>query len=135
MLANTVSRALARQYQERFGLSVPQWRVMAVLGRFPDLSASEVAEKTAMDKVMVSRAVAGLLAEGRLERRTAEHDRRRSRLRLSVAGRQVYAQIVPLARAYEAQLLEALGAGAFPALDEAIERLTEAGRALNPEPR
>ena len=130
VLANTVSRALARQYQTRFGLSVPQWRVMAVLGRFPDLSANEVAEKTAMDKVQVSRAVAGLLENGRLERRLAADDRRRSVLRLSPRGREVYDRIVPLAREYEQRLYGALDADSLPVLDRAIDRLLEAGSAL-----
>lgn len=133
VLANTVSRALARQYQQRFGLSVPQWRVMAVLGRFPDLSATEVAEKTAMDKVMVSRAVAGLLDDGRLERRTDSDDRRRSVLRLSPKGREVYERIVPLARDYEARLIKSLDQGEFDALDRAIEQLIATGRAMNDE--
>ena len=130
VLANTVSRALARDYAERFGLSVPQWRVMAVLGRFPDLSAGEVAEKTAMDKVTVSRAVAGLLRDGRLQRSVHAGDRRRSVLRLSADGHEIYARIVPIARAYEARLLEVLNDEEFAALDAIIDRLTETGRAL-----
>ena len=133
VLANTVSRALARQYQERFGLSVPQWRVMAVLGRFPDLSANEVAEKTAMDKVMVSRAVAGLMKDGRLERRLAEDDRRRSVLRLSPLGREVYERIVPLARRYEQRLNDALDADSLAVLDRVVDRLIETGKALDDE--
>lgn len=131
VLANTVSRALARQYQERFGLNIPQWRVMAVLGRFPDLSANEVAEKTAMDKVMVSRAVAGLLQDGRLERRLSPTDRRRSSLRLSRDGHRVYAQIVPLAQAYERALVEALGPEDMSAMDRAIDRLLSAGQSID----
>lgn len=133
VLANTVSRALARQYQQRFGLGIPQWRVMAVLGRFPDLSATEVAGKTAMDKVTVSRAVNGLLADGRLERRTDAGDRRRSVLRLSPLGREVYDRIVPLARDYESRLMEALEGDEWVALDRAIERLTGLGRKLDTE--
>ena len=61
VLSNRVSDAIARVYSERFALGVTEWRVMAVLGRYPDLSASEVAQRTAMDKVAVSRAVARLL--------------------------------------------------------------------------
>lgn len=133
VLANTVSRALARQYQQRFGLSIPQWRVMAVLGRFPDLSATEVAGKTAMDKVTVSRAVNGLLDDGRLQRSTDSDDRRRSVLRLSPQGREVYDRIVPLARDYEARLMVALEDDEWDALDRAIERLTDLGRELDRE--
>lgn len=134
VLANVVSSNLARQYAERFGLSVSQWRVLAVLGRFPDLSAGEVAEKTAMDKVMVSRAVAGLLVDGRLQRRTDSGDRRRSVLRLSPEGWTVYERIVPLARAYEARLMAALPARDFQALDRAIDTLLAAGLAFDGRP-
>src|ERR1700754_2440284 len=61
VLSNRVSDAIARHYSDRFGLSIPEWRVMAVLGQTPGLSGSEVAVRTAMDKVQVSRAVASLL--------------------------------------------------------------------------
>jgi DNA-binding MarR family transcriptional regulator len=66
VLSNRLSNAIARSYEQRFQLSVTEWRVIAVLGRFPGLSANEVAERTAMDKVAVSRAVARLLESGRL---------------------------------------------------------------------
>ena len=65
VLSNTVSHAIAEMYGERYQLSVTQWRVLAVVGRFPDLSAVEVAERTKMDKVAVSRAVAELIRDGR----------------------------------------------------------------------
>ena len=51
ILSNTVSQSIAAEYQDRFELSMTEWRVMAVLGRFAELSAREVAERTAMDKV------------------------------------------------------------------------------------
>ena len=86
VLSNRLSNAIARSYETRFQLSVTEWRVIAVVGRFPGLSANEVAERTAMDKVAVSRAVARLLASGRLQRDLHENDRRRSVLELSPAG-------------------------------------------------
>jgi len=63
VLSNRVSQTIADAYVERFGLAVTEWRVIAVLGRFPGLSANGVAERTAMDKVAVSRAVARLLED------------------------------------------------------------------------
>src|SRR3954469_13741602 len=68
VLSNRISSAIAREYSQRFGLGVTEWRVMAVLGRYPGLSANQVATRTAMDKVAVSRAVARLLDAGRLLR-------------------------------------------------------------------
>ena len=67
VLTNLVSTAIAGAYRERFGLSIPAWRVLAVLANSPDLSAAEVGQRTAMDKVAVSRAVRALLREHRIE--------------------------------------------------------------------
>ena len=83
VLSNTVSSAIAAAYFANFGLSIPEWRVMAVLAANPGLSAAEVTARTAMDKVAVSRAVATLLAAGRLQRTTAPADRRRTHLALT----------------------------------------------------
>jgi len=126
VLANRTSGALARVYAERFRLSVPQWRVMAVLAETPELSANQVAERTAMDKVMVSRAVTGLLRSKRVRRATDRGDRRRSVLRLSERGLAVYREIVPLARAYEARLLAALAPADRAALDRLLDALSAA---------
>src|SRR5581483_1138682 len=103
-----ISNAIARSYERRFRLSVPEWRVMAVLGRFGPLSASGVAEKTQMDKVRVSRAVARLLKTGRVSRRIDRMDRRRSILSLTTAGSAIHREIVPHARRVEARLLAGL---------------------------
>src|SRR6185369_13164955 len=86
VLSNTVSSAIAAAYFMNFGLTIPEWRVMAVLAANPGLSAAEVTARTAMDKVAVSRAVATLLAAGRLQRTTAPADRRRTHLALTGAG-------------------------------------------------
>ena len=66
VLSNRISQDMASLYAERFNLSITEWRIIAILGRYPDLSANEVAERTAMDKVAVSRAVASLLKQKRL---------------------------------------------------------------------
>lgn len=108
VLSNRLSNAIARSYETRFQLSVTEWRVIAVLGRFRGLSANEVAERTAMDKVAVSRAVARLLESGRLQRDLHENDRRRSVLELSEAGYAIYEAVAPIALSYERALLEAL---------------------------
>jgi DNA-binding MarR family transcriptional regulator len=106
---------------------------MAVLAMNPGLSAAEVAQRTAMDKVAVSRAVTSLLKQRRIARRMARADRRRSLLQLSSAGRRVYAQVVPFARAYERALVEPLTAKERATVDRAIRillgRATEIGPA------
>lgn len=125
VLSNRISQDIARLYGERFALNVTEWRILAVLGRYPDLSAGEVAERTAMDKVAVSRAVTTLLASGRLRRRIHGHDRRRSVLALSAKGYRVYDEVAPLALAYERRLLEGLQADELAALDRLLARMEE----------
>ena len=123
VLSNTVSEGIATQYRERFGLTIPQWRVIAILGQVPDLSAKAVAARTAMDKVAVSRAVAGLLDAGRIERRAVPQDGRSSCLSLTAEGRAIYDEVAVIARAYEADLLSALTGAERQQLNEMLDRL------------
>ena len=103
ILSNRVSQAIAREYQQRFNLSMTEWRVMAVLARFngDGMSAREVAERTAMDKVAVSRALARLTTAGRVSRSTHDGDKRRSVLRLTAKGWKIHDTVAPRARAHE----------------------------------
>ncbi len=125
VLSNRVSGAIARVYSERFGLGVTEWRVMAVLGRYPELSAGEVAQRTAMDKVAVSRAVAGLVEAGRVERETHGDDRRRSVLRLTAEGRAIHDAVAPLALAFERRLLDGMAQDERDVLFRLLDRLDE----------
>ena len=126
VLSNRISQDIARLYAERFSLSVTEWRVIAVLGRYPDLSANAVAERTAMDKVAVSRAVASLIRDGRLRRRLHGDDRRRSVLALSAKGYRIYDEVAPLALRFERELLSRLGADEQQWLSRILERLEAA---------
>jgi DNA-binding MarR family transcriptional regulator len=110
VLSNRISQGIAREYAQRFELGITEWRVLAVLGRYSHLSANEVAERTAMDKVQVSRAVAKLVQVGRVKRATHQADKRRSVLELSAKGRKVYQQIAPLALRFERELIQQLDA-------------------------
>lgn len=125
VLSNRISHAISSIYVERFDLSVTEWRVMAVLGRFPGLSANEVAERTAMDKVAVSRALSRLLAAERLERETHGEDRRRSVLTLSADGYEIYDAVAPMALAFEARLLDAFDEDDRRLLHRLLDRLDE----------
>jgi len=124
VLSNRVSQAIARDYARRFGISITEWRVIAVLGRYDGLSAREVATRTAMDKVAVSRAVTALAAAGRIRRARAEHDRRQSVLRLTAKGWKVYDEVVPLALEHERRLLARLAEEERGALDRILDKLT-----------
>ena len=123
VLSNRVSQGIARTYQQRFGLSVTEWRVIAILGRYSGASATEVAQRSAMDKVAVSRAVRRLLEAGRIEREPNDADRRERHLRLTDAGRALHDEIVPAALAYEQRIREALTADENAVLERLMEKL------------
>jgi DNA-binding MarR family transcriptional regulator len=132
VLSNRLSAAIAESYSRRFGLSIPEWRVIAVLAVHPGVSAAEVAERTAMDKVAVSRAVRRLLTTGRARRETATGDRRRSVLELTAEGRRIYRRITPALRNYEAALLAGLSAREQRQLDALLQRLEQRAPAVSP---
>ena len=127
VLSNRISTEIAGRYQARFGLSITEWRTMAVLGRYPDLSANEVSERTAMDKVAISRAVARLLERGLIRRAIHGEDRRRSVLRLSDAGYSVYDEVAPMTLACERSLLAPLTDDERETLWRLIDKLGSAG--------
>lgn len=130
VLSNTVSGKIARSYEKQFGLSIPEWRVMAVLGRFAGLTAAEVTERTAMDKVQVSRAVARLQSAGRIEQQTVDGDRRSRHLFLTVRGEADYNAIVPIARDYERRLAGTLSHAERSQLDMLLDKLSAAAATL-----
>lgn len=130
ILSNTVSGTIASAYDRRFNLSIPEWRVMAVVARSPGLSAAQVAARTLMDKVAVSRAVAKLLKQGRLTREFADQDKRRSILNLSPEGREVYEQVVPLALKIESELLEGFSSEEIDTLNLLVDRMLARMRML-----
>ncbi len=132
VLSNLVSTSIAEAYSRRYGLSISEWRVMAVLGRFPGLSAAEVAERTAMDKVAVSRAVSRLIGSGRVRRETDPGDRRRSVLDLTAEGRRIYLRITPVLLRYERELLATLPAPERRQLVELLKKLQAGARRLGP---
>ncbi|HVV95730.1 MAG TPA: MarR family transcriptional regulator [Rhodanobacteraceae bacterium] len=125
ILSNRVSQAIAREYTKRYELSMTEWRVMAVLARFngEGMSAREVADRTAMDKVAVSRALARLTSAGRVSRSTHNGDKRRSVLRLTAKGWKIHDAVAPRARAHEREMLGKLNAEERRMLAQILDKL------------
>ena len=124
LLTNTVSQGIAARYRDEFGISVTEWRILAVLGRFPGLTASEVVARTAMDKVAIHRGVKSLLEKRYLERRTDETDRRRRALHIThPKGQGVIENIIPRAREFERDLLNALTREEAAILQDILDKL------------
>ena len=128
--SHTVSTNIARVYEKRFGVSIPEWRVIAVLGRYPGLSAVEVADRTFMDKVAVSRAVTRLIKNGRIDREFADADRRRSILNLSEAGQEVHNEIAALALKFEQELLQDISEDDYETFTSIHEQILDKARLL-----
>jgi DNA-binding MarR family transcriptional regulator len=131
VVTEAVSSLFAMRYQERFGLSIPEWRVVAVVGQHGRLSTQQVIEHTAMDRVRVSRAVIRLADKGVLDRRAHPQDQRAQLLQLSRQGRAVYAQIVPLALDLQAALSTALTAAEQQQLGTILEKIGRRTRELS----
>jgi DNA-binding MarR family transcriptional regulator len=104
-LAAEVSEHLATVYRERFGLEIPEWRVMATVGPERGCTAQYIARSTRMHKTRVSRAIAHLEKRGLMTRATSSADRREMELCLTKAGRRIYSELVPLALERESSLL------------------------------
>jgi DNA-binding MarR family transcriptional regulator len=127
ILSNRMRQANAREYQQRFDLSMTEWRVIAVLARLDGepVSAREVAAYTAMDKVAISRALSRLVASGRVARRTDDGDKRRAMLRLTAKGWKIHDSVAPRARAHERAVLALLNGEERRTLERILDKLLE----------
>lgn len=121
--ANRVSGLVARRYEDAFGITIPEWRCLAVIGEGEPVSASGIVERTAMDKVKVSRALASLQAKGLVRRSPHPTDGRLALISFTPRGRTVYERIVPLALETEREVLSGWSAAEERALRAGLSRL------------
>lgn len=128
--SNKVSALIARAYEARFGLTIPQWRVLAVLSEGQALSQQGLVARTAMDKVTVSRAVQALVVRGLLVSRPSIKDRRAVELTLSDAGISIVDDVAPVALAFEKALIEAIGGPSAEKLDGMLRKLEDQAEKL-----
>lgn len=128
--SNAVSGLIARAYQDRFGLSVPQWRLICVLAEDGGLTQGQLVARTVMDKVTVSRAAQGLLRRHLVSRSDHHADARSHVLQLSAQGERLHAEIAPLALAYEQSIIEGLSPADVDGLKRLLLRLQDAATAL-----
>ncbi|UUX51174.1 MarR family transcriptional regulator [Nisaea acidiphila] len=125
VIASRVSKALSSLYAERFGISIPEWRVIAHLARSERISVRDIHGKVNLDKVKVSRAVSRLETAGLVRKSSNAADNRLLEISLTEEGWSVYRQIVPLASEFEKELLGALDAADRAALERIFEQLNE----------
>jgi DNA-binding MarR family transcriptional regulator len=133
--SNAVSGLIARAYEDRFGLTVPQWRLICVLAEDGGLSQVQIVARTVMDKVTVSRAAQGLVKRRLVARSQNTADGRSHVLALTAEGRGLHAEIAPLALAYEAALIAGLAPDEVALLKRLLGRLQTAAGQLAGEPQ
>ncbi len=110
-LAAEVSAALSDEYQQRYGLDIPEWRVLATLGFRDDAcSAQYIAHCTRTHKSTISRAVTALMTRRLVERVENEDDRREFALRMTRKGKALYEELIPRLKRKEQEILSCLSA-------------------------
>lgn len=120
--SNAVSDRIADVYRARFGLRIPEWRVIAVVAERGEATQAELVALTAMDKMTVSRAATALVERGLLVRAPA-HDRRTLALTLTPEGERLHADVAPLALDIEAEILQGFSAAERATLMALLARL------------
>ena len=130
VLAEQVSLATAQVYRERFALSRDEWRVLAALAHQGEVRTADVKDRTTLDKMQVSRALARLERDGLVARLPDPDDGRAWRVRLLPAGMALYRKIVPMVQAREEYLLSDLTAQEREVLAGAIEKVEARARQL-----
>ena len=128
--SNAVSGLIASAYEQRFGLRIPEWRLIAVL--FEDGASTQQAlvKRTGMDKVTISRAAQALAKRRYISRTAHEHDGRSHHLILTAEGEKLFAEIAPAAKAYETDILKSLSTDEVAQLKSLLVRVEEAALAL-----
>jgi DNA-binding MarR family transcriptional regulator len=129
--SNAVSRLIARAYEDRFGLTIPQWRLIAVLGEDGPLTQQAIGLRTVMDKVTVSRATQGLVKRRLVQRAPHDADGRSHHVALSKAGERLYSEVSPVALEYEARLLQQFDPTAVEDLKRVLRHLEQAAEVLS----
>ena len=124
--SNALSSRIAAEYENRFGLKIPEWRLMAVLGEGQPKTQRELVEATRMDKVTVNRAAKALADRHLIARQAHEADGRSHHIDLTETGRSLYDAIVPAALASEAQLESNITASERATLMAFLAKLTAA---------
>jgi DNA-binding MarR family transcriptional regulator len=124
VVASLVSLALSRVYARRYGIGVPEWRVLVTLGQYGVMTGKAIGAHTHMHKTKVSRAVALMEERKLLLRRSNRADKRESFLSLTAAGRAMYEEVAPHALDFTKRLTEILTPADREAFDRALKQLT-----------
>lgn len=126
--AERTSLSFARHYKDRYGMLRTEWRVLVHLGRFGEMTASQIVDQAGVHKTKISRAVAALEGRRFVTRMNVETDRRRAALTLTDAGRAAYADLTQAAIAQDARIAEDFTKAELDCLQDCLRRLAELGK-------
>jgi DNA-binding MarR family transcriptional regulator len=124
-VAEGISQGFARHYRDEYGLTRPEWRVLATLGQFGSRTAREIGQHSSMHKTKVSRAVQGLEKRHWLKRARDETDRCIEHLELTPAGTSAYDKLAASAQIFQRRLLSSIGGVEARHLSEALAALED----------
>ena len=128
--SNAVSTRISQSYRKRFGLKIPEWRLIAILAEHESLTPQEIGQAGELDKITVSRAAAALIERGLVSQRRNPGDGRSHFLSLTSDGRSLYTEIVPAALAMETELLAGFSAVERKTLEALLRRIETAALAV-----
>lgn len=123
VLSNTLARAAARFYPQRFGVRLAEWRVIDALHAGRGISANQISQWLLTDKAWVGRSVERLIAAGYVRRRPDPKHGRRLLLTLTAKGERAYAAIAVAARRRHDNVLKVLTAEEREVLERALGKL------------
>ncbi|RXJ72339.1 MarR family transcriptional regulator [Veronia nyctiphanis] len=132
--AEHVAGGLARLYEEEFGITRPEWRILATLGNRDGVKAKELSAETSLDKVRVSRTLASLESKGYVCRVRDQNDHRAAYLHLTLKGKELYQRIVPRALEWESEMLAGMSAAQYRDLFKALDLLLAKADGVTPSP-
>ena len=124
--SNQVSERIAQVYRSLFNLTIPEWRLIAVIAESPGTTQQLVAQRTRMDKVTVSRACTALVSRQLVRREADSNDRRALKLTLTPSGDTLYAAVAPKALEIEAQIIACLSGQEISQLKALLTKLDSA---------
>lgn len=121
--AEKVSQKFAIEYKRRFGMTRPEWRTLATIGQFGNITAKQICQHSSMHKTKVSRAIFTLEQRRWLKRTVDQNDRRVEHLELTPQGQKAYHELSEVARQFQEQIYNALGPSNTVALETSLEAI------------
>ncbi|HTY66459.1 MAG TPA: MarR family transcriptional regulator [Alphaproteobacteria bacterium] len=124
-LALRGSRAKSAYIKKRVGLSIDEWKVLLLIGTFSPLSTKEVAERSTLDKVRVSRTTDRLVRQGLVTGHRDPEDRRKVELKLTRAGKAKYRGVVDSLATWDSAFVQVLDSKSLTSLIKLLQTLDQ----------